>query len=265
MNPRTVIIAGLPATPQRQLKAAVSREPSALRPGFALQWLSARNKRAGIAEAQVEQLLSLADRHSASSVLVVAQRPTSDSERVVARVRAHFRARLISASVLEQINPDPIRAVQALNIHLEIEERWCDVLMPRSESDALLLPETSFLAQSEYRDAWRAAVMAASVVQIGDVARYVENFEEAHRSAAATGVARHFVCASELRWVDAGARHGRAPFPMYWKYSFRIPEGFHYDVTSQRGRAFTIRDAAGADHRRGASEHANVDPHGSVR
>ena len=40
------------------------------------------------------------------------------------------------------------------------------------------------------------------------------------------------------QWIDDrdlifgrnGARHADAPFPRGWKFSYRLPDGFHYDI-----------------------------------
>lgn len=210
-------------------------------------------------------LLSMADAHAASSVLVVAQKPTAISDRVVAEVRPFFRVRLISARILEEISRDPLRAIESLNDHLDVEEHWCAALQPASTRDPLLLPASSFSAQSKYQDAWRAAATAASVIQIADVGRYIAEFETAHRRAGGSGVSSHFECASDLRWDHSGARHAQAPFPMFWKFSYRLPDGFHYDVTSSRGKAFAVTDHERRVHRRSDGEHVNIDPHGRVR
>src|SRR5207249_6144647 len=86
---------------------------------------------------------------------------------------------------------------------------------------------------------------------------------------------RHWlpVPAGGRRWVDSsnrifdhtGARHGRPPFPRGWKYSYRIPDGFHFDVTVLDDRAFVLCDALGANHTADAGGYLNVDPHGYVR
>ncbi len=64
---------------------------------------------------------------------------------------------------------------------------------------------------------------------------------------------------------EDGERHGVAPFPRGWKYSYRIEAGFHFDITSSDGRRFVVSDAIGMRNRVGAGAHLNMDPHGHVR
>src|SRR5918992_2493778 len=75
------------------------------------------------------------------------------------------------------------------------------------------------------------------------------------------------------RWVDGndcvfdhtGPRHGTAPFPRNWKYSYRMEDGFHYDVCDRNQRAFQIADQSNTVHRIKSSGYINLDAHGHAR
>src|SRR5215510_12610225 len=62
-----------------------------------------------------------------------------------------------------------------------------------------------------------------------------------------------------------GPLHGITPSPRGRKYSFAIPQGFHYDVTTTHGRAFTLWDPLGTECSADDGGHLSVDPHGYVR
>jgi len=61
-----------------------------------------------------------------------------------------------------------------------------------------------------------------------------------------------------------GPPHTGAPFPRGWKFSYRLPDGFHYDVKHLEQRRFFIIDAVGMRHPSGAKGYINVDPHGYI-
>src|ERR1019366_3085581 len=79
--------------------------------------------------------------------------------------------------------------------------------------------------------------------------------------------------AHHYQWIDdrdlifgrEGPRHADAPFPREWKFSYRLPDGFHYDVQHLEQRKFSISDVAGIRHASGVKGYINVDPHGYVR
>jgi hypothetical protein len=75
------------------------------------------------------------------------------------------------------------------------------------------------------------------------------------------------------QWIDDrdllfgrnGPRHAEAPFPRGWKFSYRLPDGFHYDIKHLEERKFSITDVAGTLHTTAAKGYINMDPHGYVR
>jgi len=78
---------------------------------------------------------------------------------------------------------------------------------------------------------------------------------------------------AHYQWIDDrdlifgrnGSRHADAPFPRGWKFSYRLPDGFHYDVVHLERRKFSLTDIGGALHITVANGHLNIDPHGYVR
>jgi hypothetical protein len=80
-----------------------------------------------------------------------------------------------------------------------------------------------------------------------------------------SGGARVWVDSDSKAFDHRGARHGVAPFPRAWKFSYQVVPGFHFDVSSRVSRAFCVHASDGRRHDVLGSRHLNIDPHGWVR
>ncbi len=142
--------------------------------------------------------------------------------------------------------------------HLDFERRWRDKLRPRGVDAAGILPERSF-SPKKSKDMWsRMRSIHLSKDDLERVSTLVRHFRESHYSGG--------------RWEDnrglqfkvASDRHGSNPPYGSFKFTYRLPEGFHYDVRGNVGnRGFTIEDAEGQSHH--FRRYTNIDPHGSIR
>ena len=142
--------------------------------------------------------------------------------------------------------------------HLAIERLWRDKLRPRGVDAPGLLPESSFSPKS-CEDMWaRIRSVHLNKDDIDRVYLLTRHFRKSHYGKGAWEDSRG------LRFRAAAARHGsRPPYGMY-KFTYQLPEGFHYDVRSNAAnRDFTINDVEGKLHRFQA--YTNIDCHGSVR
>jgi len=158
--------------------------------------------------------------------------------------------------------PDPTPFLERLTADLAEEEIWSSRVKPTSIGSPLLLPECSFDVGGGHRNMWRHARSYGDTLNIEGAAKAVRDFERVYLRKAA-----HY------QWIDDrdlifgrdGPRHADAPFPRGWKFSYRLPDGFHYDVKHLEQRKFTLSDAAGVRHASGAKGYINIDPHGYVR
>jgi hypothetical protein len=260
-----VIVAGIPASSEERLRNYVKKNPGEVYPGYRLRWFAAGGKQAGLAPARIDGLLAEAVRYSASAILLVSQRESRDTASVRKVVSDYFRCRTLSAGILEELYPTPAAAVATLNQALAEEELWAQLIRPSNVTHPLLLPHRVFISMAAYDDAWRAAAEASSDRQIRDVAVFVQNFGDAHRARRQTGKGRVYNSETGLQWDYRGARHGVAPTPRNWKFSFELPTGFHYDVMGFRGGAFELTDINKKILRVTSGGHANIDPHGWSR
>ncbi len=143
---------------------------------------------------------------------------------------------------------------------IDFERRWRDSIRPGDLHSPLILPECSFETKGVLRETWSRAhnLRKGGLEQIDRVVRIIELFRR-----------QHYL---KGRWIDEEKRtfdqrgpwHAiHVPDDRHWKFTFKVPEGFHYDVELERGGRFWLRDATGAV--REFIEHTNVDCHGYVR
>ena len=144
-----------------------------------------------------------------------------------------------------------------LNKVVSFEESWRRELRPRDVRGAPILPETSFTTSGQHRQMWRRCDrVGIEVDDVEEVSKLITGFRQRH-------YARGLCTDQPQRVFDpGGARHGRASRRLRWKYTYLVPEGFHYDVSHSSGRPFDIRCADGIVHR--VTKYANVDCHGHI-
>ena len=172
--------------------------------------------------------------------------------------RMHNRHRLVwmARDTLAYYGTD--RYSEMIQKHLDFECRWRNVLRPRGVNAAVLLPESSFSPKG-FKEMWsRMRTVHLYRDNLERILSLVRGFRNTHYSVG--------------RWEDdrglqfkvATARHGSNPPYGHFKFTYHLPEGFHYDVRGTiANRSFTIKDAEGRSHR--FRNYTNVDVHGSIR
>ncbi len=258
----TAIIAGIPRDIQRRVKHALETAPK-LPVGWAIKWLPSKNSVPGLAPSQAADAMEMAAAHDGAHLLLFTGRPFEVDRQVRDQIRPHFRVRKLSNHLLAQVPHRPETFIGAMVEVLEEEAQWDATVRPRTETSCVLLPECSFEADGPVRNVW-ALAFEQDTGRIRAAADAQMRFEAAHW--------RH-VAGGNRRWTDrqgrifghSGPRHAIALFPENWKLSYRVPDGFHFDVTHNEGRQFTVRDRLGTQHRVGATAHLNLDPHGRAR
>ena len=142
--------------------------------------------------------------------------------------------------------------------YLDFECRWRDMLRPRGVDAAGLLPESSF-SPKKYKDMWsRMRSVHLDKDNLERVFMIIRGFRDTHYGSGRWEDNRG------LQFKAAPARHGSNPRYGNFKFTFRLPEGFHYDVSGNTAnRSFTIEDAEGRPHQ--FHSYTNIDFHGSIR
>jgi len=204
------------------------------------------------------------ENNTAGGYVHIAVFPSRDWEQVRDRFRFDCRvARLDLPGDLYGINWETVKG--ALARFLDFETRWCDAIRPRDLNHPLLLPPPSFEPATEVRDYWRTCEVYQKNERLTAANNALQKVFSLHRKAA-EGSAKWWQDARERCFRVDPARHGRTPAERAgadrFRFCFKVPGGFHYDVDHHRGQAFLLYDASGTAHK---VRRANVDPWGSIR
>lgn len=259
-NRRAVILGADPPSAAR-IKSALKNGPA--RSDWELLVRQSSTKQVGV---NLRDALGMLQQLPMLPTHLLAFRPRAGEQgRIVDELRPSFRFRWLDNLHLRTVWSDAVAFNSWLDGVLEEERQWSELLQPTAIQSGLLLPECSFTPRSR-ADVWSLAEEAASHDQIIGAHRVLEAFENAHWHAT-QDPRSSWVDAVRLVFRPASPRefHGVAPFPRCWKYSFRLPDGFHYDITHVEDRSFQVRDRMATDHPASKGGHVNLDPHGVVR
>ncbi|MBF0426269.1 MAG: hypothetical protein HQL66_10690 [Magnetococcales bacterium] len=171
-----------------------------------------------------------------------------------------FRFRWFDNKFLHMIYESDPALVTVLSEIIQEEACWCQEVKPRNCHHPLLLPKDIFSSQRECQGLWKACEAYGDINNIDGAVKSIELFKRTHDDK------EHSWIDSKKRFFDPnGALHGKAPNQYQWKYSFRLPDGFHYDISHESQQAFRMTDADGKEHTVLQGGHLNLDPHGRVR
>lgn len=164
--------------------------------------------------------------------------------------------------------PSPLRQIQWSDLRselhrvVELEEKWLQRIGPSDVNHALLLPPDQFEPEKRCANYWHHCdVYAESGIEKAE--SILQAVKSHHRKP--DGPGRSWLDSRSLRFRIDPSRHGLSPNERSAKQSYRfcfaVPLGFHFDVSHDKGRQFTlIKD--GAPHR---FTRVNVTPWGHLR
>ena len=156
-----------------------------------------------------------------------------------------------------EILKDALHAVAAM------DEAWLDKFCPRDLRHALLLPPPVFETNRDTDEYWRHCD-TYSTDRFAAAEKLLANVEHHHRRPDGQG-GRSWLDARNRRYRFDPARHGRSGADRQnrksYRFCYKIPAGFHYDVTDDSGKSFKIE----IDGRLYTLTHFNVTPWGVVR
>lgn len=258
------VIGGVPIEYDKRLQAHLrDRDQVAFRESWQVEVIRAKSRTrvTGRPDAIVSQL----QEPGWKEAHVLCFRPGSKSARRKLRDQLvpYFRFRWLDNGLLELFPHSVDCFIEKMNSDLRKEESWIEEIKPSSVGSALLLPISSFDCEDHLEKMWQLASHAADEDTMREILRKLTEFKESHHRPVEGGP-RCWVDIRERIFDHRGPWHGTAPFPRSSKYSFSIPDGFHYDVTAAHGRRFRLVDYMGEYYAAGAGDHINVDPHGWV-
>lgn len=266
---RLAVVVGLPPEQAKRLKAFVERGLSTYKLGWSVKYVSARKNFPEILDAHVSQAMDSAAETNESHIIGVSKQDGRIRQEVAGRIREHFRFRWLDNALLYFLGDQFQEFVIRFNDVLQEEEFWSEKVKPSDSRSPLLLPKMSFDARHPQGEIWAMSEQYGEIGNIAAAATALEKFRDAYWNS--TTPERHH--AGGRRWIDSsdrvfdhsGARHGAAPFPRNWKYSYKIEEGFHFDVSDRNGRGFSVIDYSNSRHVCSENGYINIDPHGHVR
>jgi len=257
----TAIIAGLPPDTDRRVQAAL-KETSPFPGAWEVIWMRSNNRMPGLAPSQLDDARRTASANGAH-LLILRGRGKHEENLVVTEMTPYFRMRWLEHTLLKLIPHSMDQFFEEISRFLSEELEWIDTVKPHDESCCLLLPECAFSAEADVRHLWNAAT-EAGVERIRLAARASERFRFKHWLPHKNG-SRGWIDRYDRVFDHRGARHGIAPFPRAWKFSYQVVPGFHFDVTSRISREFQVHASNGRRHDAPGLGHINIDPHGHVR
>lgn len=152
----------------------------------------------------------------------------------------------------------------ALAKFLDFERRWCQTVCPRDLNHPLLLPPPSFEPAPKIRNYWKDCDVYRRTEELTEANNALQAMESLHRKPTDSGTCWLDTRGRRFR-VDP-ARHARTPAERAgaerFRFCFRVPVGFHFDVDHNRLQEFLLTDRSGKAHK---VRRANVDPWGSIR
>jgi len=207
------------------------------------------------------------------SLHVLGLSATRDRNDVADQIRPYFRFRWFDHTLLPLLNnPDPAPFIDATVPVIDEEKEWHDRVMPTALSDALVLPEPCFKCSSALGDMWQKAEAYGAADSVPAAERAIAAFAREYHQRIQFQT-RGQALRQQTKWLDtrtlvfdeSGARHGAPPIPRSWKLSYRLIDGFHYDISKLNKDRFEIVDQAGTNHRVVNDSYINIDAHGYVR
>lgn len=255
------ILAGVPANLTKQVKAALKRLNSV---NWNFQIVESRDRRiAAITANDIETVRKMACKSGGAHVIAF----DDNRNRLVKAnlIRPYFRFRWGDMTALRAVAGELQPFIDSVASVLLEEDAWRNV-MPKDKASPLVLPSRIFDVRKDVADIWSMSeAFNKEAKYFPRLEATLARFCKEHLKQYASDQPRYFVDGSHRVWKDSGPYHGVAPFPRYWKYSFRLNEKFHFDVEHEQGREFAFTDALDQRHNVKATCHANIDTHGHVR
>ena len=152
---------------------------------------------------------------------------------------------------------------ERLHAAVRLDELWLEKVSPTDLRHALLLPPPVFSTTRETDRYWhRCDVYSES--KIPSAERLLTVVEKEHRKPDGNGI-RSWIDGHKRRYRMDPSNHGlsitdRAKAKSY-RFCYEVPPGFHYDVTEDSGKTFSIQ----IDGRYQTVDHCNVTSWGHVR
>lgn len=261
----TAIILGLPRAQADRVKGELKKSQRVWREGWSVHFVPPTGAHSLLREADVRTaLLNARGTKDSAHVFAISNQGGDRKQSVASQFTPQFRFRWLPGQWLALPFPTPAEFIDNVDSTLAEEDDWRQAVQPNDVQSPLLLPEPSF--DTKLRDLWELALKYGDGSVQGSLRRQQE-FERIHyASHTAENHQKDFFWTDDARRIfdHTGPQHGEAPDERKWKFSYRIPNGFHYDLSHADGRKFTANGAVKQESVK-AGKYINIDAYGYFR
>ena len=257
----TFILAGVQRSLVKRVQKAVESNSLAF-PGWVPKiFAGSKNAQHDISSSQVDDLLRLAAASDGAHIFGLSTSKLRSE--VDELIKPHFRFRWMDARIVGPIGGgNEVPLIDGIKDVLAEESLWNSRVRPQEFGSPLVLPEI-FGCDRFMCQIWRLSQSYNNIGHLHAAIERVANFAPKYRKRISENSKTAWVADDDWIWDDNGTRHGKPSFPLDWKFSFKLPDGFHFDV-SPRGKGKThFQDKDGKRHT--FNKHLNVTAHGNIR
>jgi len=255
------ILAGFQRNLAPRIKKALKNSSTQLAGWTGVAFVGHKDNAHDIGLGQINQLLKLAEAHDGAHIFGVSSSKTRDQTKN--QIRPHFRFRWLDAKPIGLVGAgDEATMINALSVATIEETYWLDKVKPKNSASPLTLPAI-FACQRELEDIWRLSESYNNQGHLEAAAKRITQFTNFHRRRIDGFKNTPWCAEDDWIWDDDGDRHGTPLFPMDWKYSLKLPDGFHFDVSAKVKGKTHFTDINGKSH--AYKTHMNVTAHGEIR
>ena len=261
----TAILLGIPKKYLEATKSALGKNALPFT-GWAIKFIPSSGTATGVLRRDTVWIQRFAE--DQENIHIVGFSDDQNRQTIADLIAPYFRFRWFRYELLRCLgSPNASRFVDQLAVDLAEEAAWAARVKPADVGSPLLLPECAFKPGRRHTGLWRHALAYGDMQNVVGAEKAIVAFRATHyRKLDAGGFSRN----TKHTWIDEGnrvfdkdgPRHGLTPYPRNWKYSFRIEEGFHFDVTHLDRQRFFVQDANGNRNPVKAGGYKNIDPHG---
>lgn len=178
------------------------------------------------------------------------------------RLGHYHRFRFLSLDLITAFGSSAF--YDAIREEVVIEERWRQYIRPQALGDALILPGPPYFSTTTYFSMiWARVASTATMPDINQLAQDIQDFTSKHSYKGGNAGFKDDH-RNVFRLPKTADYHGIAEYPREnWKFTYRLHDGFHFDVGPEKGRgSFKLQTPDGA---REFVDNVNVYPHGQLR
>lgn len=257
----TFILAGFQRNLAPRIKKALENGAAQFAGWTSLSLVGHQNNQHDIGLDQIDELLAMAEEHDGAHIFGVSTLSTRGE--VEERIRPHFRFRWLDAKPVGLVGSgDEATLITALSQALVEENYWLNNVKPKDSASPLALPDI-FTCQKDLKDIWRLSQSYNNQGHLEAAVKRIAKFTSYHRRRIDGFKNTPWHADDDWIWEDDGERHGNPDFPMDWKFSLKLPDGFHFDVSAEVKGKTHFTDRRGKRHV--FKKHLNVTAHGEVR